>query len=197
MVSVNQNLFYEILKKQNIPSIAKLAEISGVHRNSIYPLLNGQSSPCTETFTAICNALNVSPLTLINDTGNEDLNTISETLQICINQNKNLRVNYAFFLYGSRANDKARQFSDYDIGLTGGEFKVGWKDYLDIKEFCSLEFDNLPVKVSLLNFDEAPDSFLYDFDSNLKFICGNKDSFMFFKGSLYERTKKKKIERSN
>lgn len=182
----------KLLKQAEIDSISELGLISGIHRNTLYPLVRGEASPFTETYLTLCKALKISPLSLIKYEERKDFNVIEESLDKILNENSKIRTHYAFFLYGSRASDKARTFSDYDIGVTGGEMIVQWRDFLQIKESLDNACEDLSVKVSLLNFDEAPSSFLDDFDSRLKFISGNIESFSFFKGILHGRKETKK-----
>lgn len=182
----------EILKQKQISSVSNLALISGLHRNTLYPLIRGEVSPFTETFLSLCKVLQVPPVSLIKNEEGDAFSFIDQSINSILNEKRNERAHYAFFLYGSRASDKARKFSDYDIGVTGGEATVPWRDFLLMKESLEQMCDDLSVKVSLLNFDEAPPAFLDDFDSPLKFIAGDFHSFSFFKGILHGRKKEKK-----
>lgn len=189
---INDAEFKSQLKEKEINSISNLALISGLHRNTLYPLIRGEVSPFTETYLTLCKVLQVSPLFLIKNEEGSELEVIKESIRLIINEEKQERSHYAFFLYGSRASNKARKFSDYDIGVTGGEVMIPWRDFLSMKESLEILCEDLSVKVSILNFDEAPESFLDDFDSPLKFIYGSTQSFLFFKGVLHGRKKAKK-----
>jgi predicted nucleotidyltransferase len=178
------------MSKMGVSSLSALSKLSSVHRNTIYPLVNGVTSPFSESFLSICRALNVSPFELISEAESDELKMIKDGLKrilTLLNQNSN---QIAFFLYGSRANQTAREFSDYDIGMTGGENRISWRYFLDAKEILDSHCEDLPVKVSLLNFDEAPNSFLDDFNSKMQFLLGNKESFYFFRGLLNGRAEK-------
>lgn len=54
----------------------------------------------------------------------DELSTIIQGLKQILSDLGRKGSTYTFFLYGSRANGKARKFSDYDIGITGGEDPV-------------------------------------------------------------------------
>jgi hypothetical protein len=191
-IKIDKVKLEQCMASSGVNSFSALAIASGLHRNTIYPYVRGELSPFTEAYLSICKALDTAPMSLLSEETSDDLKEIIETLKKVTNRSTRNNCKIGAFLYGSRVTGKARKYSDYDIGLTGGEVPLFWQDFLDIKEQCDSSFDNLPVKISILNFDEAPSSFFDDFDSPVKYLCGDYASFSFFKGSLYGRAKKKK-----
>jgi predicted nucleotidyltransferase len=189
---VNPTTFKQALQNSGFKSLTELALIAGVHRNTLYPLVRGEVSPFTDSYLAICTALKISPVSLLDMDAEEEISEIYKALGQIVYERLHERARYAFFLFGSRATGKARKFSDYDIGVTGGEKQLTWQEFLDIKERLAILCDDLPVKVSLLNFDSAPNSFLDDFESTLKFLIGDQGAFLYFRGFLDGRKKAKK-----
>ena len=190
---INQAAFKHALERVGFESLSALARKANVHRNTLYPLVRGEVSPFTDSYLAICQALKASPVELLDIEAEEDLSEIYKALSQIVYEKQHERGGYAFFLFGSRANNNARKFSDYDIGVTGADKKITWQDYLDMKERLAILCDDLPVKVSLLNFDCAPDAFLDNFKSELKFLIGEEGAFLYFKGFLDGRKKTKKV----
>ena len=163
-----------LMKDSNIRSLTELAQKAKIHRNSL-----GSDIPAfNPVYLSVCKALGVEP-----DKALESNQTI---IRDTVNQ---IAPNRGFFLYGSRAKGTSREFSDYDIGVTGGEDKLDWREFLKIKQRLEEACENLPVKVSILNFDDAPDNFISDFDSPIEFLGGNHEAFTYFKGHLNGRKK--------
>lgn len=187
---LDTNKLRRAMQARNIKSISALSAIAGIHRNSLTPYLNGQRSAFAPTILSIARALGVSPSELLVDSNISDpygvLPLVAALLRRCDSgeQGDSREPNLSFFLFGSRAEGREKRFSDYDIGVTGGLRPLGTKSFLEMKEIFSELCDNLPVKVDLLNFDQAPVWFLAQFDSPCLFICGSKESFDILRGRI-------------
>jgi len=60
------------------------------------------------------------------------------------------------FVFGSRATDKAKKYSDYDIGVSGKK-SVPWQKLALINE--ALEESDLPFKVDVVDFSLVSSDF--------------------------------------
>lgn len=63
---------------------------------------------------------------------------------------------YEIFIFGSRATDKARKFSDYDVGIRGKK-SVPWEALVLIEE--AFEESDLPFIVDVVDFSLVSDKF--------------------------------------
>ncbi len=63
---------------------------------------------------------------------------------------------YAVFVFGSRATNKAKRFSDYDIGIIG-EKPLPWHLLAEIKE--AFEESDLPYKIEIVDFTNVSRNF--------------------------------------
>lgn len=63
---------------------------------------------------------------------------------------------YQVFIFGSRATEKEKKFSDYDIGIFGKK-PVPWKILSLIEE--ALEESDLPYKVDVVDFSLVSQGF--------------------------------------
>ena len=63
---------------------------------------------------------------------------------------------YEVFIFGSRARDKARKFSDYDVGIRGKK-PVAGNVLVEIEE--ALEESDLPFMVDVVDFSLVSDKF--------------------------------------
>ena len=63
---------------------------------------------------------------------------------------------YKLFVFGSRATNNARKFSDYDIGISGSK-PISFKKTALIKE--ALEESDLPFRVDIVDFSMVSSEF--------------------------------------
>jgi predicted nucleotidyltransferase len=63
---------------------------------------------------------------------------------------------YQIFIFGSRATEKAKKFSDYDVGIFGKK-SVPWRKLALINE--ALEETDLPIKVDIVDFSLVSSGF--------------------------------------
>lgn len=63
---------------------------------------------------------------------------------------------YQIFIYGSRATGRARKWSDYDIGVIGGQ-PIPTMKKVAIED--ELESSNIPVNVDVVDFHHVSDRF--------------------------------------
>lgn len=90
----------------------------------------------------------------------------------------------AFFLFGSLRRRRAKRFSDFDIGLTGGGEPLNASVFLRIQECVLRACEDSPVKVEIVDFDQALSGFILDFEGPLRFISGGRESFDYLKGKI-------------
>ncbi len=182
--SISREKLQLAMAKIGLRSLAELSRKSHLHRNTLYPLINGERSPYSSSYIELCKTLRVSPQDLLDSATESVRSEIFSIAESIIRTFSVLNSNLVVFLFGSRASGTHKTFSDYDLGLTGGENTITATLFLKIKEHVSQLADDLPVKVDILNFDAAPLSFIRDFDSALEFLAGDPSSLQFLRGRL-------------
>ena len=175
----------EAMNRSGLKSFSALAEKAGVHRNSIAPYLRGEKSLYSRSALALADALNVSPRELVLDTCADDRWGVIPVIEILHQEFEARNAEIAFFLFGSRASGRSREFSDYDIGVTGGRQAISTDMFLAIKERVSQLVDDLSVKVDLTNFDQAPVWFLSQLQLAFRYLTGKKESYYTLVGRIH------------
>ena len=83
-------------------------------------------------------------------------------------------------MIGSRAQGNAREYSDWDVCVSGGRQIVSSNDYLKMKRILDDLAEDFPWNIDLLNVDQAPDWFLSDLDYDPVFLVGSRESYGYF-----------------
>lgn len=179
--TLNARYLKNIMRERRIKSIEQLAEVSSVHRNTISSYLAGKTSPFKSSFTDIAKHLSIDPLDLIrkNDSVDEYLRDLLRKLSSYL-----LTKSLAIVLFGSRARGNPKEFSDIDLGLTGGEKKLSLEDFFEFKNIFDEMVDDYPVSFDLLNFDQAPEDFLLEAGQSMQFLAGEFSAFTYLKGYI-------------
>lgn len=169
-------------KAKGIDSISSLSKLSGVHRNTIRGFFEGKSRPFSPAFIRLAAALDVEPEELIRD-------PLALSYEVLVKESIERKLkndlDIAYFVFGSRAETKkARKFSDLDLGISGGSEKIDAQRFLRLKENFSELFEDLPIKVDLVNFDQAPDWFLNELKQKPILLCGCKENYFYILGYL-------------
>lgn len=74
---------------------------------------------------------------------------------------------YKIFIFGSRAKEKARKFSDYDIGIMGKR-PLSFEKMALIED--ALEESDLPFRVDLIDFHSVTKEFKKSVAAKIKII---------------------------
>lgn len=190
---INSNILKKAMVGKNIGSMALLSKESSVHRNTILGYLSGKSV-FLDTFTQIADHLGLDPLELITPASEtkakaENIDEIKQIIAALTKTKKGCAV----ILLGSRAKGRAKKYSDWDIGITGGTNPISSSEYLTMKNKVDELSEDLPRTVDLVNLDSAPAWFLKAIDYEPQFLDGNKEAFIYFKGVLYGAKKDEEI----
>ena len=185
------------LSRKGIRSTLALSRLSGIHRNTLAPYLNGEKSIYSNAILDLAKFLELDPERLrVEDSTTPDL-FINKLADDAHQTFANSYPELAIFLFGSRAKQKARKFSDYDLAVTNGLKPISAKDFLTMKEYVCNEADNFAWKIDLVNIDQAPTWFLSDLGSEpTRLLAGSSEAYNFFKGRAYECWKARQAESS-
>ena len=179
--SLNIKKIKALMEKSGIGSISQLAEMSGIHRNTIRSYLNGTNSPYSSSFVSISKCLNSTPDELVERQSTNPIGQLLELIHPVIVSNPNL----AFILIGSRARGNSRRYSDIDIGLSSGTTPLDYKKFLSIKSEIEDLVDDFAWLVDIVNLDEAPRWFLESIDYEPRLLAGNSLSYFYVMGLIH------------
>lgn len=172
------------LRKLGFPALSQFAKQHGINRATLNNYLNGRG-PFPESFYAIADALNVDPLQLLSPiTSKNDIPKLEEISPIVLACSK-VSPQVAVILLGSRAAGKAQQYSDWDLGITGGTQPLTTKEFLRIRQIADDLKEDLPRDVDIINLDDAPEWFLKGIRYSPRFLAGNESSWAYFMGVLH------------
>ena len=183
MYVLDRQKFRKLLKEQGFSSVQAFAQKSAIHRNTLNAYMSGKKSVFSAPMEKIATTLKIDPVALAIQSDFPGLSDLRNVLRSVI-QGRSDR-NLAFLLFGSRAEKRERPFSDWDVGVTGGEQKVTSSEYLRIKTEVSDLVEDFPYGVDLVNLDQAPTWFLQEITPGLAHLAGSFEAFQFFKGVLH------------
>ncbi len=185
---LNRKVFERVLRERGFNNHLDFCKKAKLHRNTLNYYLSGKDVFSKKLYD-ISRTLEIDPIALIApvEDGVQDVKEIDFIIK-----ELSIDKDVAVLLLGSRARGEAMRFSDWDIGITGGEKNVGEREYLRLKGRINEIADNLPRKVDLINLDFAPDWFLEEINYEPVFLGGDEKSFHYFKGVL-NGIKKNKI----
>lgn len=188
---LNKTQFKKFLIEKGYRSLSDLSIKSGIHRNTLVSLLEGKSA-FVHAFDRLAEALQVDPLQLITpmlptETEINHLEKIWPVVQSLTHHDPLLCV----VLFGSRVSKKAQKYSDWDLGVFRYPGPITGMEFLKLKRIAGDASENLVFLVDLVNLNQAPAWFLESTASNLVFLEGNKESYLYLRG-LVDGIKKEK-----
>lgn len=172
------------LSEQGYKSVSEFAVKTGLHRNTLQNLLSGKNV-FTSSMDTLTSHLNTDPLELIIPQSPlsfrikhiEELKNIVGSL---VKQDKKLVV----VLLGSRAKQKAKEYSDWDLGVFKYPTPLSGLEYLKLKRMVDEKSENLVRKVDLVNLNQAPAWFFEEIDKNILYLDGHHEAYTYLMGVL-------------
>lgn len=174
-IIVSKVAIFNAMEKKGISSIKELAKQIGVHRNTINPYLSGERA-LPEALENLLLYLEIPPAEAFKKKENAILEPAKEISSL-LSELYSFGYEKAFVLFGSRARNKAKKYSDFDLGV----YQPG---DLPFKEF-SLMLDVVAdwnekntTEVQLTNLNFADQVFLHKILEDLIFVGGNYHSYI-------------------
>lgn len=184
--------FRKKLVELGYQGVSEFAQKNNIHRNTLYAFFEGRDV-FSFSFKKILKALAMddalelmSPSSPI-EASLDCINEIKPIVAKIIQKNKTLAV----VLLGSRAQNKAKKYSDWDIGVYGYPEALSGRDYLRLKRMVDDASQTLVREVDLVNLNQAPLWFLEDMGGSIIFLDGNKLPFCYLEGYLHGLQKEK------
>lgn len=85
-------------------------------------------------------------------------------------------------LLGPHVAGEAKQYSDWDLGVTSGMRGLTAKEFLSIQRIVEESREDLPRNVHVINLDMATTSFLNKINYVPQFLLGDPASWAYFMG---------------
>lgn len=173
------------LTESGYPSLSRFAAKAGIHRNTLSNLLAGRSI-FSASFQSLAKALRMDPMELAAPQSDFPSKTkhIDEIRPIVARLVKE-SPGAAVLLLGSRAAGKARNYSDWDLGIFGHAKPISGLDYLRLKGIVGEMSEDLVRQVDLVHLNQAPLWFLEGLTSqSVVFLDGNRDTWIYFQGVM-------------
>lgn len=184
---LNMTVLERQLKAKGFSSVSALASQKAIHRNTLKAYIAGEKSPIAAAITRLAEALGVEPLELIATDSRQArlLLAIEQAARVFLLASPSR----ALLMFGSRARGSAREFSDLDLGVTGGAEPISTSEFLQLKRNLDEVIEEAPLCVDVLNLDLAPEDFLLKISQDLRFVAGDEHKFHFLKGVIHGLTK--------
>jgi len=185
MYILNSSKFYEHLKSQGFASIEELSKTLGIHRNTIQYYL-AEHPIIADRLEKILNALKLSPAEAIIKRQTETSFTI-EPIAPLIDALHQKFPEVTLVLFGSRAQGKAKKYSDWDIGVYGQK-NFDRDLFRKIKIYKSKLEEKTPYMINLTHLNDADAPFLKNISRDWIFLAGKQEDWIQLnKKALYEQ----------
>ena len=156
-------------------SIRHFASSTGIHRNAVHAFLRGKEI-FSKPFLKMTKALGCDPLSIIahRDSFENGISIPSEIMGIAQGV-ADFQKSLCAFLFGSRAEkgDHSR-FADWDVGVASAFSGLTSREHLRLRNKVEEMAENLPWKIDLINFDNAPAWFLKEMRGRPKYLAGSR-----------------------
>lgn len=172
---LDQQKIHAAMKAKGISSIEALSQKLNVHRNTILPYLSGQRA-LPDCLDRLLKFLDLTPadsivknVKLQKQPGLDIAPLISSLIK---SQPDN-----AYILFGSRASNSHKKYSDYDIGV----YKMGGLPFHELSKLIDLSEEWESEKsfdVNLTNLTLADTSFLEEIRKSWIFLGGNLEAWI-------------------
>ncbi|RIL10329.1 MAG: hypothetical protein DCC75_04575 [Proteobacteria bacterium] len=158
------------MKALNISSVGELANLIGVHRNTLQHFLAG-NAVLPESINKLLWALRLNPATAFKKQQPAVADAWAPIAEVLDKLQKRYP-DIAFVLFGSRATGSARKYSDFDIGVYKLK-ELGFEQYLQMVQLKDQLAENSPYIIDLVNLNSADEEFLRSIMLESRFITGS------------------------
>lgn len=171
------------IKKSPYKSIESLSAALGIHRNTINHYLSG-ASVFPKSLENIFKVLQINPWDVIQNKKEESKYKVDIIYPIVEKLNA-VCPEACYILFGSRARNEEKQFSDFDIGTFVNK-ELSFDDFYKIKEVADEAAEDLPVEVDLVNLTKADTNFFVSIKKGYKFLGGSPVSMKALEEKIHE-----------
>lgn len=175
MVILDAGRFWEALKRKGYTSASELAQNLGIHRNTIQRYLSGKNV-LPENLEKVLRALSLKFSEALIEK-KESASPQMETLAAVVDKLHREFPEATFILFGSRAEGRARQYSDWDIGVYSRD-GIAHALYRKIALRKDDLEEGLPYFIDIVNLNRADLAFLRDISKDWVFLTGSQQDWL-------------------
>jgi len=172
MYVLDKNIFIQALKKSGFRSITELSDFIGVHRNTIQYFLSGKNV-LPESVDKVLEVLELSPKDAFTKKKPFKKDGGKKQIAFLVDMLHEKFPDITFILIGSRAKNKSRKYSDWDIGCYSKK-GVSHSIYRKMLILIHAQVESLAFYIDLVNLNNAPLSFLKEVSKGWKFLSGKQ-----------------------
>ena len=177
---LNRDVIQSAMAKKRIRGLSDLARRTGVHRNTLGRFIYRQLPVLPDSIARVFEELSVSPGDALKRIGDPSPSSTRAIVAEIADKLLAKHHEAAYVLFGSRARNDARKYSDFDIGVFS-------KDGLPLEKYLSLldikggfEEDQ-PWFFDLVNLNNADSEFLKNIGPDLQFLAGRHGDWLALK----------------
>lgn len=163
------------MRRQGFASIGALAKALGIHRNTIHHYLSGHGV-FPDKLEKLFNRLSLNPADVLVKKEQKTTNPLSPIASL-VDRLQILFPEVAFILFGSRARNTARTYSDWDIGVYG-QNGISHEHYRTMRREKEDWEEQSPYMVDVTNLNRADGEFLKSVSRGWIFLGGNLGSWL-------------------
>lgn len=175
MYILDPNRFEEAMRRQGFTSIGALAKALGIHRNTIHYYLSGHGV-FPDKLEKLLSRLSLNPADVVVQKKTQETNPLSPIASL-VDRLQCRFPEVAFVLFGSRARNTARPYSDWDIGVYGRE-DISHEQYRVMRREKEDWEEESPYMVDVTNLNRADEDFLKSASRGWIFLGGNLGSWL-------------------
>lgn len=175
---IEKTNFYKALHAAGYQSARELCRQIGIHRNSLSGYLTGKGV-LPDVIEKALAALNIKAADILTEVVELEDQPGHEVFSI-VDQLHDKFSQYSFFLFGSRAREKHKKFSDFDVGIYP-QRGIPFEEYLKIVQEKTIIVEDFPYMIDLVNLTSADDDFLMKVKNDLILLAGEKTDLMALK----------------
>ena len=164
----------DAMRRKGYHSIQDLADSLGLHRNTLGDYLSG-SPALPRALAMILAALELSPVQALKSSKLERRLPGIEIAEL-VDHLANTAPQYSLVLYGSRARNTAKRFSDFDLGIFG-QAPLSFDNFSKLLDIVEEANQNSLQTVQLVNLNSANNQFLSSIANDLIFLAGSMSSW--------------------
>lgn len=168
---VDKVRFDQALKRKGFKSYAELSRFSGIHRNTIGNYLSGDA-PLPESLEKLFRLLDLTPQTALTERVKVRRSPAAGIAKLIDNLSNSIDYPYALGLFGSRARNQAKAFSDYDLGVYSS-LSISFSKYSKLIDIVEEWNDNELSSVQIVNLNNADSDFLEKIGRDIIFLAGS------------------------
>lgn len=167
---IDEKAFKEAMRGKGYRSIGAFAKALGVHRNTVHHYLSG-NGVFPENLEKMLRALGLSAADVVVERAEEGEHELAPIASLIDTLSREFP-DVTFVLFGSRAQGRARTYSDWDIGVFSRK-GLTHEEYRAIALRADELAEDMPFMIQVVNFNRADAAFMHEASKGWRFLAGS------------------------